>query len=157
MAKPGRKTILTEELTAAICAHVAAGNSVRSLKVCDPSSVFGWIQKNREFAARYAEAKQIALERMAEEVLDISDDDSRDLDDDGAPNHAAVQRARLMVDSRKWLLAKLAPKKYGDRLELAGEVSLTTSRAQVMRERAAKRRQMSASTTTPVVSSAGIN
>ncbi len=32
-----------------------------------------------------------------------------------------VDRARLQVDARKWLLSKMAPKKYGDRLELAGD------------------------------------
>jgi hypothetical protein len=32
-----------------------------------------------------------------------------------------VQRARLQVDTRKWLLSKLAPKKYGERLELTGD------------------------------------
>ena len=43
-------------------------------------------------------------------------------DDDGEGNtevvfdSTAVQRNRLRVDARKWLLSKLAPKKYGDKL-----------------------------------------
>ena len=31
-----------------------------------------------------------------------------------------VQRARLRIDSRKWLMSKMAPKKYGDRIEVGG-------------------------------------
>jgi hypothetical protein len=34
------------------------------------------------------------------------------------PNSVAVQRARLKVDTRKWLLSKLQPKKYGDKLDM---------------------------------------
>ena len=33
----------------------------------------------------------------------------------------AVQRNKLRVDARKWVLSKLAPKKYGDKLELSGD------------------------------------
>ena len=32
-------------------------------------------------------------------------------------NGEAIQRSRLRVDARKWLLSKLAPKKYGDKIE----------------------------------------
>ena len=46
---------------------------------------------------------------MAKEILELSDK----IEDD---NPVKVQRARLQVDSRKWLAARLAPKKYGDRI-----------------------------------------
>jgi hypothetical protein len=32
-----------------------------------------------------------------------------------------VQKQSLRVDTRKWLLSKMAPKKYGDKLELTGD------------------------------------
>ncbi len=51
-----------------------------------------------------------------------------------------VDRSRLQVDSRKWLLSKIMPKRYGDRLELAGKVdtNVTVSVAEVMRQRRQK-------------------
>ena len=69
---------------------------------------------------------------MAEEILDISDDDSEDTifieaDEESGKSAKAVknkefiERARLRVDSRKWLLSKLLPKTYGDRTILAGD------------------------------------
>jgi hypothetical protein len=35
-------------------------------------------------------------------------------------DHENIQRARLRVDSRKWILSKMLPKIYGDRSELVG-------------------------------------
>ena len=40
---------------------------------------------------------------------------------DGKKDWAAVQKHKLQVDTRKWLLSKLAPKKFGDKLELTGD------------------------------------
>jgi hypothetical protein len=51
------------------------------------------------------------VERWSEEIVELADEPV-------APNdNAAVQRARLRVDTRKWLMSKLAPRKYGDRVE----------------------------------------
>jgi hypothetical protein len=51
------------------------------------------------------------VERWADEIVTLADEPV-------APNdNAAVQRARLRVDTRKWLMSKLAPRKYGDRVE----------------------------------------
>lgn len=54
---------------------------------------------------------------MVDELLEIADDDSRDcmVDAEGefVFNSQAVQRARLRVDTRKWLACKLVPKVYG--------------------------------------------
>jgi hypothetical protein len=36
-------------------------------------------------------------------------------------DHEHVQRSRLRVDARKWLLSKLLPKQYGDRVEVTGK------------------------------------
>ncbi len=52
----------------------------------------------------------MGLDAIAEETFEISDDK----DDDPASR-------RVRVDTRKWLLSKLAPKKYGDRIEIAGD------------------------------------
>jgi len=53
------------------------------------------------------------MDAMVEEILEICD--STDTDD------AAIARDRLRIDTRKWLMAKLAPRKYGDRLVAVGD------------------------------------
>jgi hypothetical protein len=59
---------------------------------------------------------------MAEDILDISDDGTNDYmeTDDGKLqyNGDSVQRAKLRVDTRKWLMAKMKPKVYGDKLDM---------------------------------------
>lgn len=66
---------------------------------------------------------------MADEIIDIADASEGDVivDEDGRRliDNEAVQRARLRVDSRKWLLSKLVPKKYGDKIDLSVSGSLT--------------------------------
>ncbi len=43
-----------------------------------------------------------------------------DKDGKKALDHEHVQRSRLRVDTRKWAAGKLAPKRYGDKLNLGG-------------------------------------
>jgi hypothetical protein len=86
-----------------------------------PHSTFiGWVNVNQELADRYTRAREELIERMAQEVLELSDVDVG-LQPDGKKDWAAVQKHKLQVDTRKWLLSKLAPKKFGDKLELTGD------------------------------------
>jgi hypothetical protein len=70
-----------------------------------------------EFATQYARAKEMQMEAMAEEILALADDKSGDVTGElEMPNGVAVQRSRVQIDTRKWLMSKLAPKKYGDKI-----------------------------------------
>jgi hypothetical protein len=68
--------------------------------------------KDEKKLERYARATDDRADLIADEILEISDNGS-------SADNVAVQRDRLRVDSRKWLLAKLKPKKYGDKLDVA--------------------------------------
>lgn len=79
------------------------------------------------FVAQYARARERMIDAVAEDILEIADDGSNDymerFDKDGESlgyflNGEHVQRSRLRVDSRKWLLSKLRPGQYGDKLDL---------------------------------------
>jgi len=85
------------------------------------SSTFNdWINADAALAVRYAGAREALIEKMANELLEIADTPVGSTDS-GATDSGAVQKQRLQVDTRKWLLSKLAPKKYGDKLELSGD------------------------------------
>lgn len=75
--------------------------------------------RNPAFDDQYMRAREIGMESMSDDMLAIADDDTLDTLPDGSPNHANIGRARLQVDTRKFLLAKLAPGVYGDRVEVA--------------------------------------
>jgi hypothetical protein len=78
-----------------------------------------WVGQDAELADRYAQARENFVERIAQEVMELSDVDVGETPD-GRKDWAAVQKHKLQVDTRKWLLSKLAPKKYGDMIKLAG-------------------------------------
>ncbi len=106
----GRPSKYTIALGDTICALLAAGDSL--LKICEMKgmptyrSVMRWVIKHEEFCHKYEMARKVQRERWAEEIIDIPDNSRGD-----------VQRARLRVDSRKWVLARLEPRKYGDKMD----------------------------------------
>ncbi len=112
---------------AAICQAVLQGmrDGLSAFKSCQaagvPHSTFmTWLKEDKELADNYAHAREDLIERMANEVLELADSEVPETGD-GKRDWQAIQQRKLQVDSRKWLLSKLAPKKYGDRLELAGD------------------------------------
>ncbi len=84
------------------------------------STFLGWVNEDAELADKYARAREDLIERIAQEVIELSDMDVGE-QPDGKKDWAAVQKHKLQVDTRKWLLSKLAPRKYGDKLELTGD------------------------------------
>lgn len=88
-------------------------------------TIYRWAAENPEFQSLYARAREHYVIVLGEEIVSISDDETKDsievTDAKGntyvQANHAAVQRARLKVDTRKWLMSKLLPKQYGERAE----------------------------------------
>lgn len=118
-------------LASLICDQIASGKSLRS--ICKPkkmpaaSTVCLWLTQHPDFAEQYARAREAQADTLAEETLEIADDQSGDYDADGNFNGEHVQRSRLRVDTRKWFASKVAPKKYGDKLdhEHSGNVGIT--------------------------------
>jgi len=77
------------------------------------------LRSTRNFA-RDTRARERQADVLAGQILEISDDGTNDYvqtEDGEVPNHEHIQRSRLRVDSRKWLASKLAPKKYGDKID----------------------------------------
>lgn len=110
-----------------ICALVLSGmrGGLSAFKACEAAGVSQstfnlWLNEDAKLAAEYARAREDLIERIANEVIELSDADVG-LQPDGKKDWAAVQKHKLQVDTRKWLLSKLAPKKYGDKLELTGD------------------------------------
>lgn len=123
----GRPSSFTQKIADIICERLADGESLRAICSDDhmPSraAVSRWICDNVSgFQDQYAHAKEIGLEEMADEIMEISDE-AVAMTGEGKLDGADVQHKRLRVDSRKWLLSKLAPRKYGERtaLELTGK------------------------------------
>ena len=69
-------------------------------------------------AEQYDRARATMIERLADEVMELADAPVAKLDN-GATDPGLVRHRQLQVDTRKWFLSKLAPKIYGDRLDVS--------------------------------------
>lgn len=131
----GRPTIYSQKLGEVICNRIAEGESVRDIvkdnKMPSSSTIFRWLldDSKKEFWEQYEKARNIQAELMFEELLNIADNGENDWVQRQGKDEAewwqqngeAIQRSRLRVDTRKWYLSKVLPKKYGDKLTHEGD------------------------------------
>ena len=131
--KRGRPCTYSQEVADEICRRLAEGQTVEAIcrdpRMPPASTVRLWAIDDRGgeengapgFAAAYARARSVGLQKMADELVEISDADYTG--PDGSVDNAAVQQARLMSDNRKWLLSKMLPRQFGDKVtqELVGD------------------------------------
>lgn len=127
----GPKSLYGAEHVDIICERISKGESL--IKVCEtlglPSRHLfaSWLvcpEKSpcpSEILNKYARARELQAEYYAEEIISISDDGSNDkyVDEKGKTrtDQDVIARSRLRVDARKWYASKLAPKKYGEKVE----------------------------------------
>lgn len=109
---------------------IASGKPLREFCRQDskPSygTVYDWMERDKDFASRFARAREIGEDVIAQECLEIADDGSNDWmersgkgeESEGwVANGEHIQRSRLRVDTRLKLLAKWNPKKYGEKIQ----------------------------------------
>ena len=139
--KTGRPTVMTPEVMDEICLRTGKGESMRSLgrdpNMPSKTTIQRALDKDSAFAGRYAVARELMYKGWAEEIIEISDDGTTDyITKTGRNGHEYeavdqehIQRSRLRVDTRKWLLSKLLPNTYGDKVEHqhGGEVAHTVT------------------------------
>ncbi len=107
--------LYTPALAETICKRIAEGESLRA--ICRDSgmptegAVRAWARDNRDgFGARYRLARELQFEFWADQIVEIAD-----------ASEADPRDRQVRIDTRKWLLSKLAARRYGDRLLVAGE------------------------------------
>lgn len=134
MAKQHRPTKYTPELGDLVCSKIATSNRGLSTICADEGmptrqTVHDWVKENKEFADKYARAREDQADFLAEEILEIADHSDKDTvfvyDKNGkrvpTEDKEWTNRSKLRVDARKWVASKLKPKKYGDKVELSGD------------------------------------
>lgn len=124
----GRPSEFDQEKAAALCAALMEGKSLRTICADEnmpaARTVYMWLGSNPDFVQQYARAREDQADTLADEIIDIADDSSHDTivktNADGSTSEVAntewINRSRLRVDARKWVAAKLKPKKYGERM-----------------------------------------
>jgi hypothetical protein len=108
--------------------RIENGEALRTILKDDdmPSSrtFFKWLDSNELYVKQYARACEIRAENLFDEIIEIADDSSGDTkyDKDGNSylDNEYVQRSRVKIDARKWVLGKLNPKRFSDKVTHEG-------------------------------------
>lgn len=129
----GRPTTYTPATAQLIAARLADGETLSSIcrtpGMPHRQTVQMWRMRMADFDTLYLRARAIGMEAVSDDALMIADDDTLDVLPDGTPNPTSVNRARLQVHARHFLMGKLARSVYGDKVEVqhSGNVEHTVS------------------------------
>lgn len=132
--KMGRPTMYTQQLASLICLRIAEGESLREIVksegMPERTTIYEWLLNKPDFANQYTRAREEQADTLADEIIAIADEqpeiipvlDKRtgELIEHKLDN-AFLQWQKNRIDARKWTAMKLKPKKYGDRVALAGD------------------------------------
>lgn len=127
----GRPTIFTQELADLICARISKSSlglhrlHKKYEDFPDPSTIFGWLATNEAFLKQYRIARELQMEYLEEELLEIADDHAFDIEtvkgfggvEYDKENKEVVNRSKLRIHTRMWLMGKIKPKVYGKEAE----------------------------------------
>lgn len=132
MTPPDTKAEVIER----ILSLVDDGKSLRqACKEIDfPRKTFeGWLEADEELSAQYARARENRAEKIFEEILFIADNPqigtTETIKEWGVEVKTGdmTEHRRIQIDARKWMLGKMSPKKYGDKIDLEHSGSVKTS------------------------------
>lgn len=105
-----------------LCEFMARGDRPLD-KICEeeegfPTSeqIYLWVTKDEELYRIFTHAQELWCWAQRERIIQIADDQSRDISPDGKSDNTAVNRDKLRVAARQWAMAKLAPKLFGDKI-----------------------------------------
>lgn len=111
-----------EEVCATICQRLAEGEALVTILNGTPGmpsywTVCQWLRTDMGFQDAYRLAREDAAEVVAGEIVRIADE---------AKDSDSAAAARVRVDARKWLAARLKPRVYGDRVDVNHTGEITT-------------------------------
>ena len=139
-SKIGRPSTYSTEIAVKICERIASGESLARITLDEDMpgqrTVYTWLATRPDFQQQYARAREAQMDAMAQEITEIADDARNDYMErvtaDGEVERVLdaenIQRSKLRIDTRKWIMSKLAPKKYGDKLGLNFPTTIKTSK-----------------------------
>ncbi len=129
-----------EETAMDVCARIAAGDSLKEI-CADPEMpnqgvFYQWRADNKNLRDIYRVAREAQMDTWADDIVAISDDASGDYVDrvgkhgetERVVDPESTRRAQIRIDTRKWLMARLGSRTYGEKVDVAisGELNVST-------------------------------
>lgn len=113
-----------------VSAHIAQGMTIGRLAEfieCSRPMLSFWINQTEERKNAVLAARKLKAEKLAEDALDIADS----ADESSA---TAVNKARLQVDTRKWMASKLDPEAFGEKQAPQVNISIGDMHLQALKQ-----------------------
>lgn len=112
--------ILNYDLALKIIEQIANGELAS--KVCKKEGVnwgswWRYCQQHEELRSMYASSREQQYRLIADNLIDLVDEKPA-CDANGKMDPGSVTWQRNRVDTRKWLISKILPKEYGDKVVL---------------------------------------
>lgn len=116
-----------EETFTEICRQIAEeGKSlravIRSKDMPNSETFYKWLELDKIKSKQYTRATNNRADVLFEEILEIADKQDKDVytNSDGfeCVDHNVHARSKIMIDARKWMLGKMQPKKYSDKIQV---------------------------------------
>jgi hypothetical protein len=129
--RTGRPSKYTPEIADEICRRLSEGEPLR--QICRDEhmpawqKIYEWMMKDEVLSGAIAHARDMGYDAMAEECLIIADTpqlgQAQVMDDKGSriTIEDMLGHRKLQIETRLKLLAKFNPKKYGDKVQVAGD------------------------------------
>jgi len=125
-----QKEIIIKQVLSVIETGLSLRKTILELNIVSRDTFNEWLKADKNLSDQYARACEQRADTIFEEILDIADETSKDTiytDKGEIPNSEWMQRSRLRVDARKWMLGKMNPKKYGDKIQTEHSGEVTTN------------------------------
>ena len=123
-AKRGRPTVFTPETKDLLLEYIAAGYS--NTRACEMlgvevSNLYVTKSRDPDFQEGYDAAKAAAVDALVDEAQEAARDARR------AKDGTEVAGTKLFVDTQKWIAARLAPQRWGDKSTMTLTTQLDSS------------------------------
>lgn len=131
MAKTGRPSTYDPAVATKLCEMLSDGISLR--EICEGAgmppwrTVYSWMERDPDLAAAIARARELGYDAIAEQCLRIADTPKTGkkvtMSEDGMTEvvEDMLGHRKLQIETRLKLLAKWSPKRYGERVSVAGD------------------------------------
>jgi len=149
----GYSSAVADKICSNMAAGISLNSTCKQTDMPSMTSVFKWLGLHKEFADKYTKAMDSRARFLFEETLEIANTphpgeritikeiaatrDKKAADGKTIKGKSAtvekstvlvdmIEHRRLQVDTRKWILARMDPKKYGDRInnDVTGNVAI---------------------------------
>lgn len=129
-AQMGRPSVFSQELADEICERIALGETLTEITSDEdkpsPSTVWRWQRSHDDFRKAIAHAREAQTRMWADQIVDLADDSSNDWtirrrqngEAEEVLNRDHIERVKMQIDARKWLMARVNRADYGDKQQI---------------------------------------